>query len=217
MRTFSRREASCWASLSAIAMVLLLGVSVASADQGVLITEGNAADVATWQFTPANVTIAPGESITWINSGAQGHTATADDGATFDTDVIPPDQSKSVAFSTAGTFAYHCKLYPSMTGSITVSQATAAPTAPTAGIPTLAATAPPPAVSTPAPQALATPTPAAIVTPTSVVTRPTATALPTAAPPGGGTPDNVPAALLVCGAAAIIAGSQLLRRRRQSG
>jgi plastocyanin len=202
-------------SATCLAFILCLWASVVFADQGVLISEGNASDVATWGFTPADLTIGAGESITWINSGAQGHTATADDGTTFDTDVIPPDQSKTVSFLNPGAFTYHCKLYPSMKGSITVAQATAATAAPA----TLAPTAPPPAAATPVPQALATPTPAlalAVATPTPpVVARPTASATAAPVPRAGGVPDALPILLLAVGGAAVIAGARVLLVRRQ--
>jgi plastocyanin len=215
--TNSLRGWSHWVLVLAacLAVAVCTPASVAFADQGVLITEGNASDVATWGYTPADLTIGPGESITWINSGAQGHTATADDGTTFDTDVIPPDQSKSVAFPNPGTFTYHCQLYPSMKGSISVGQATSATTAPA----TLAPTAPPPAAVTPAPQALATPTPrlafASATVP--VVARQTATpATATSVPRAGGMPDALPILLLAVGGAAVIAGARVLFLRRSA-
>ena len=44
---------------------------------------------------------------------------TADDGS-FDTGQIAPGASATVTLDTAGSFAYHCEIHPSMTATITV-------------------------------------------------------------------------------------------------
>ncbi len=67
-------------------------------------------------FGPSSLTIKKGTAVTWQNaSGAYGttHTATSDSGA-FDTGGIPPGGSKSITFSVAGTFPYHCIYHVSM-------------------------------------------------------------------------------------------------------
>jgi plastocyanin len=85
----------------------------------------HAVDIAGFAFSPGSVTVAVGDTVTWSNADAQNHTATANDDS-FDTGTIGGGTSKSVTLSTAGTFAYHCKIHPSMTGTIVV-QAAAAP------------------------------------------------------------------------------------------
>jgi plastocyanin len=79
--------------------------------------------IAGFSFSPNSVTINVGDTITWDNSDAQHHTATADDGS-FDTGPISSGTPKSVKFSTAGTFAYHCSIHPTMTATIVVKAAT---------------------------------------------------------------------------------------------
>jgi plastocyanin len=44
---------------------------------------------------------------------------TADDGS-FDSGSLATDATFSQTFDAAGTFAYHCTIHPSMTGTITV-------------------------------------------------------------------------------------------------
>ena len=98
-------------------LVLLLtavGANVVAADHAV--------DIAGFAFSPGSVTVAVGDSVTWSNADAQSHTATADD-ASFDTGTIARNTSKSVTFSTAGTFGYHCKIHPQMTGTVVVQAA----------------------------------------------------------------------------------------------
>lgn len=86
---------------------------------------GNAVTIADFSFTPATLTVAVGTSVTWTNNGPTGHTVTANDGS-FDSDTagnkstIGAGKTFSHTFATAGTFAYHCKIHSSMTGTITV-------------------------------------------------------------------------------------------------
>ena len=71
-------------------------------------------------FSPSTVTINVGESITWTNHDTVAHTATSNDGTTFNK-PLAAGATATVAFSVAGTYAYHCSIHPSMTGSIIVS------------------------------------------------------------------------------------------------
>lgn len=97
-------------------IVLLLGVvgNAAAADQTVTMEN--------LQFQPATVTVQVGDSVTWSNADAVPHTATADDGS-FDTGTISGGASASHTFTTAGTFAYHCEVHPTMTGTVVVQAA----------------------------------------------------------------------------------------------
>ena len=100
----------------ALGGVLALGVvgSVLAAEEPVTIEN--------FAFDPADLTVSVGDTITWSNKDSAAHTATAD-GGSFDTGTIAAGSSKSVTFSTAGTFAYHCKIHASMTARVVVEAA----------------------------------------------------------------------------------------------
>jgi plastocyanin len=70
-------------------------------------------------FSPASVTVAVGDTVTWHNAGQAPHTATADDGS-FDTGTINSGGSGSHRFTTAGTFSYICTIHPNMHGTVRV-------------------------------------------------------------------------------------------------
>jgi plastocyanin len=70
-------------------------------------------------FSPASVTVAVGDTVTWHNTGQAPHTATANDGS-FDTGTINAGGSGSHTFSSAGTFAYICTIHPNMKGTVRV-------------------------------------------------------------------------------------------------
>jgi plastocyanin len=73
-----------------------------------------------FSFKPANITIKPGTKVIWINRDSTVHTATANNGRSFDSGRLGPGQRFSHTFRTAGKKSYHCELHSSMRGSVTV-------------------------------------------------------------------------------------------------
>ena len=74
-------------------------------------------------YEPKNIEIHVGDSVAWTNNAFSKHTAVSDDdGKTFDTGEIDPDQtSRLVKFEKAGDFKYHCTIHgKSMSGTIVV-------------------------------------------------------------------------------------------------
>ena len=82
-------------------------------------TANAAVTISGFAFGPAAVTVTAGSMITWTNQDSAAHTVTADDGS-FDSSSLAQGATFSQTFSTAGTVTYHCKIHPSMTGTITV-------------------------------------------------------------------------------------------------
>ncbi|MGB0799216.1 MAG: cupredoxin domain-containing protein [Planktomarina sp.] len=72
-----------------------------------------------FKFVPADITIAPGDSVRFTNNDSAPHTATADDG-TFDTKRLNRGKSATLTFASAGTFSYFCEFHPMMKGAITI-------------------------------------------------------------------------------------------------
>lgn len=80
---------------------------------------GNTVLISNFSFNPATLTIKAGDSVTFTNNDSVGHSVVADDGS-FDTGILAQGQSKTLVFSKAGTFAYHCSVHPSMKAAIVV-------------------------------------------------------------------------------------------------
>ncbi len=99
----------------AVVGAALIGGTALAADHGVAISG--------FSFSPANLTVAVGDTVTWTNSDAQGHTATADDASWDSGSIGGSGGTQTVTFSTAGSFPYHCSVHPEMTGTITVQAA----------------------------------------------------------------------------------------------
>ena len=73
-------------------------------------------------FNPAQLNVAPGTTVRFVNNDTVPHTATADNGL-FDTGELQPGYSFDVFLDGAGTVPYHCELHPEMQGSIVVGEA----------------------------------------------------------------------------------------------
>jgi plastocyanin len=74
------------------------------------------------KFVTAEVRVSVNGQVTFDNQDSQPHTATSDQGAPapFDTDSIGNGAKKSITFSKAGTYAYHCSFHPFMTAKVIV-------------------------------------------------------------------------------------------------
>lgn len=99
-------------TFSIVAVVVL---SPAAGAQG----NGQTVSIQDFFFSPAQLNVQPGTTVTWTNQGKAPHTVTADDGS-FDSETLQPGQSFSHTFQSTGTVAYHCEIHPFMTASVTV-------------------------------------------------------------------------------------------------
>jgi amicyanin len=70
-------------------------------------------------FSPQQITVKAGDTVTWINHDDIPHTATSKTGV-FRSKALDSDDKFSFTFATPGTYAYFCALHPHMTGSIVV-------------------------------------------------------------------------------------------------
>ena len=59
--------------------------------------------------------------ITWTNSDSVPHKVALDDGSCAMGANIAGGSSKSLVFTKAGTYPFHCSVHPSMKGTITIS------------------------------------------------------------------------------------------------
>jgi plastocyanin len=71
-------------------------------------------------FVPEADTVTVGDSVRWTNNGAEPHTTTSDAKSAWDSDTLYPGESFTFQFNSAGSYPYHSKFHPSMTGIIVV-------------------------------------------------------------------------------------------------
>jgi plastocyanin len=75
--------------------------------------------IANFAFDPPTIEVAAGQTITWTNEDSAPHTVTLDDGS-VDSGRLDQGATFAHAFTTPGTFTYHCEIHPSMKGTIEV-------------------------------------------------------------------------------------------------
>jgi plastocyanin len=107
-----------------LVLLLLPAVPAGAANQTVVATDK--------VFTPADVTVAPGDTVTWTNGGGE-HNVHFDDNS-FDMPAAPDSTSWSVSrsFDTVGVFRYYCELHGGpngidMSGAVSVKPASTPP------------------------------------------------------------------------------------------
>jgi plastocyanin len=71
-------------------------------------------------FSPANLTVARGDTVQWVNKDVIPHTATSTKAGVFDSGTIVTGKSWKNTFKAAGEFAYACQFHPTMKGTIVV-------------------------------------------------------------------------------------------------
>jgi plastocyanin len=103
------------ASAAALAatVVLLVPSGAAEARAGASVTVANMA------FSPASVTVGLGQPVTWTFQDSSAHTSTSDQGF-WDSGTKSGGATYSRAFTSAGTFAYHCTIHTMMRGKVAV-------------------------------------------------------------------------------------------------
>ena len=68
----------------------------------------------------APLTVAPGATVTVVNSDSVEHTVTADSGNAFNAEVGDNGTATFTVPTQPGTYAYHCTYHPSMHGQLIV-------------------------------------------------------------------------------------------------
>jgi plastocyanin len=76
--------------------------------------------ISDFKFTPNPLTVQPGARVTVTNDDSAPHTATADDGQSFDTGTLGQGSSKTISVTKPGTYPYHCSIHAFMHGKLIV-------------------------------------------------------------------------------------------------
>jgi len=111
-----------WKRLAmAVALVLpMIGTApIRAQDAKVTITAKN------FSFEPAQVTVKPGTTVEWVDSGGK-HTIMADDGS-FKSPTLTSGEKFEFKFDKPGTYKYYCSFHGSkgghdMSGTVTVAE-----------------------------------------------------------------------------------------------
>lgn len=68
-------------------------------------------------FSPGELNVAVGTTVTWRNTDSTSHTSTSN-ATGWNSGIIAPGGQFSFALQAAGTFPYHCTIHPGMVGTV---------------------------------------------------------------------------------------------------
>ena len=86
-------------------------------------TASNRVTISNFSFSPADITVKKGTTVTWTNNDSVQHTVTADSGDDGPkSQPLSSGQTYSFTFNDEGTFNYHCSFHPEMHVTGTVSE-----------------------------------------------------------------------------------------------
>jgi plastocyanin len=72
-----------------------------------------------YSFTPADITVSAGTTVTWVNQDDVPHTVRNNDG-TIKSKALDTDDKYSMTFDKPGTYEYFCSIHPKMTAKVIV-------------------------------------------------------------------------------------------------
>jgi plastocyanin len=112
---------ACSSGASSSSSSTTIGSGKSSSGGGSPSTGGSATiTIQNFSFSPAKVTVSPGEKVTVTNKDPVAHTVTAND-KKFDTGDIGPGKTTTFsAPSSPGSYPYICTIHQYMTGMLTV-------------------------------------------------------------------------------------------------
>jgi plastocyanin len=76
--------------------------------------------ISDFKFMPNALTVQAGARVNVTNNDSTAHTATADDGHSFDTGTVGQGSSKTISVTKPGTYPYHCSIHAFMHGKLIV-------------------------------------------------------------------------------------------------
>lgn len=79
-------------------------------------------EITDYDFSPRDLTIKTGTTITWTNRDSVPHDAT-DQASDWGTGFLSQGESASVTFESPGVYEYECTIHPNMTGTLNVETA----------------------------------------------------------------------------------------------
>ena len=104
----------CGATLAGAALAALVLAPVMAGGDGTV-------KIDNFTFAPAQLTVKPGTTVTWLNADDIPHTVVATDKA-FRSKALDTDDTFAFTFTTPGTYEYFCSLHPHMKAAVVVSE-----------------------------------------------------------------------------------------------
>jgi plastocyanin len=118
MKSYIRNAVVCAGLLGVVASAAMIhGSSIARAAEEKNVASSISID--NFSFTPKEITVAAGTTITWVNHDDVPHTVVSTD-KKFRSKALDTDDQFSFTFTDAGTYSYFCSVHPIMIGKVVV-------------------------------------------------------------------------------------------------
>ncbi len=106
------------ALLRSLGLQLAMAAAISSLHPGAARAEETKVTIDNFTFTPAELTVKAGTTVTWNNHDDIPHVVVS--AGKFRSKTLDTDDSYSFTFTTVGEYKYFCSLHPHMTGTIKV-------------------------------------------------------------------------------------------------
>ena len=84
------------------------------------VAPANVVRIQDFAFSPAQINVARGGTVIWVNCGTNQHSSTSDAGGVWDSGFLARFATFSRTFDTAGNFPFHCNPHPFMQATVVV-------------------------------------------------------------------------------------------------
>lgn len=98
--------------------LIIAGLALLAAPLGSAMAADHKVSIKSFKFSPAQISVAAGDTITFTNEDGAPHTGTALDGS-FDTGRLNKGESGTVTIANAGSIDFKCNFHPNMKGTVT--------------------------------------------------------------------------------------------------
>ncbi len=105
--------------ISRMLMLALPVIGLFFANAPVFADSGNSVVIKNFDYSPMNLIVAAGTTVTWKNLDGEVHTVVSVDG-TFRSEALDQNDTFSFTFNKPGIYKYACSIHPMMMATITV-------------------------------------------------------------------------------------------------
>ena len=114
-----QRSRRSWAGLSVVITFLGAVPCFAEDQNGAAAGQMASVSIDNSIFTPSEITVTPGTTVTWVNNDAMPHTV-VEANKSFRSKTLIKEGKFSFTFTNVGDFDYICSIHPNMKGKVIV-------------------------------------------------------------------------------------------------
>jgi plastocyanin len=99
--------------------VVIGAIPLLSASETPVVAKNHVVEIIQFKFTPDQINVKVGDTVTWINRDFVAHTAQSIDNS-FNTGSLALNESYTLVVNDIGDYAYFCEYHPSMQAAMLV-------------------------------------------------------------------------------------------------